>query len=218
MSNFELKLLANQDIGLVTDLASKIYEGENSEKYPEFRMGHDLNLEKEREKYFTAFMLPERFKNFNQRRAYGIYQDDKLVSAVGVRRHQAPFPSWSFSWLLSPSIGARFIPMFRFIIEELTKVHEAAGMNEYFVTYPEEREEVYSRIMLFMRERYFTFVECTVEKGTVSPYPFIRELMGITVPTYNMNLRRYILRRENTEPASEGGTAIRKAKNINETN
>lgn len=209
---YSLRALDHQDLSLVTDLASAIYDGVDPAKYPEFRVGSDINAEKNREQFFRMFMLTPDYADFNQRRAFGVFDDDgKMLAAVGVRRYSHT-PSWSLSWLLSPSLGARFIPLFRFIINELCLLHEAAGMNEFYVTYPAEREEAYSRIMLFMRERYFTFVECTLPAKTQSNYSLIRELMGFAVHPHDMNFRRYILRRPDMEPASEGGQAKRKKK------
>lgn len=208
--SYNLKMLEFDDHQAVVDLAAAIYDGVDQSKYPDFRVGFDVNESSNRDKFFRMFMLDPKFSSFKQRRAFGLYdQDGRLVSVVGVRRYDH-MPSWSLSWLLSPRIGAKFIPMFRFIIGELCKIHEAAGYNEFLVTYPAEREEVYSRIMLFMRERYFTFVECTVPAKTASAYEFIHELMGKTLHPHDMNLRRYILRRPDMTPASEGGQAKRK--------
>ena len=97
-------------------------------------------------------------------------------------------------------------------MEELCNIHESAGMNEFYVTYPTEREEAYSRIMLPFREKYYSFIEATIPNRTCSPYNLIHELMGQTLHPHDMNLRRYILRRADTEPASEGGVAKRKSK------
>jgi hypothetical protein len=113
--------------------------------------------------------------------------------------------------LLSPSVGARFIPIFRILIKELCEFHEKAGMNEFYVTYPSTREAAYSKIMLPIRERYFTFNECVVPKNERHPYGFIHELMGGTLHPHDMTFRRYILRRDNTEAASAGGTYTRRA-------
>ena len=112
---------------------------------------------------------------------------------------------------MSPSIGARFIPIFRILVKELCEFHEAAGMNEFYVTYPSTREAAYSKIMLPVRERYFTFIECVVPKNERHPYGFIHELMGGTLHPHDMSFRRYILRRENTEAPSAGGKHIRQA-------
>lgn len=207
-----MKPLGHQDLEQVTTLASSIYDHADPERYPEFRVGSDINAEKNREQFFSMFMLTPEYADFNQRRAFGVYDSEGImIAAVGVRRYSHT-PSWSLSWLLSPSLGARFIPLFRFIVNELCQIHERAGMNEFYVTYPAEREEAYSRIMLFMRERYFTFVECTLPAKTQSHYSLIRELMGFTVHPHDMNFRRYILRRSDMEPASEGGRAKRKKK------
>lgn len=211
--NFTLKLLDSTHKQEVYDLADKIYANEKlaTEKaYPGFRIGYDVDKDAERYRYFSMFMLEPKFKDFNLRRCYGAYDNnDNLIAVLGVRRHNETFPAWSFCWILSPHIGARFIVMFRQIIDQLCKIHEEAGMKEFYVTYPADREEVYSKIMLPLRERYYTFVETTVKRGEISAYPFVTELIGRIVQPYDINLRRYILRRENTEPESQGGKRIR---------
>lgn len=213
---YSIKPLDHDQLEVVTKLANEIYNGLDEDKYPDFRVGYDINAEENREKFFGMFMLPAHFIGFTQRRAYGVFdENNQLISAVGVRRYDH-MPCWSLSWLLSPKIGAKFIPLFRFMVDELCRIHEAAGFNEFLVTYPASREEAYSRIMLFMRERYFTFVETTIPAKTVSQFGFIHELMGKTLHPHDMNLRRYILRRPDMTPASEGGQAKRKLKQDNE--
>ncbi len=213
---YSIKPLNHDQLDVVTKLANEIYNGLDEDKYPDFRVGYDINAEENREKYFGMFMLPPHFIGFTQRRAYGVFdENNQLISAVGVRRY-SHMPCWSVSWLLSPKIGAKFIPLFRFMVDELCKIHEAAGFNELLVTYPSSREEAYSRIMLFMRERYFTFVETTIPAKTASSFGFIHELAGKTLHPHDINLRRYILRREDMIPASEGGQAKRKIKQDND--
>lgn len=195
--------------GLV-DFAEHIYANTDPDKYPDFRISNDIDDQGKRTKFFGAFLKPCEFNDYNIRQTYALVDENgNYQAAVGVKR--LPFmPSWSLSWLLSPMIGVKFIPAFRQIISGLCEIHEAAGMNEFYVTYPTSREEAYSRIMLPFRERYYSFVECTIPAYTRSPYHQIYELMGHTLNPHDMNLRRYILRRPNTEPASEGGKAIRK--------
>jgi len=189
-----------------------IYENAEADKYPDFKITNDINDDARAEKFFRAFIEPSDFNNYNIRQAYAVVDESGVYqAAVGVRRWDH-MPSWSVSWLLSPMIGHRFIPLFRQTMELLCELHEAAGMNEFYVTYPSSRESAYSKIMLPFRERYYSFVECTVPAKTRSPYGFIHELMGGALHPHDMNLRRYILRRPNTEAPSEGGRAIRQKK------
>lgn len=209
---YSLNLLEHSSLPLIVELANEIYNSEHTtdDRYPKFQVGMLLDDSDNREKFFSMFVLPPQYAGFTQRRAYGVYDSNNvLIAAVGVRRYDH-LPSWSISWLLSPKTGAKFIALFRYIVEQLCQIHEAAGMNELFVTYPAHREEAYSRIMLFMRERYFTFVETTISAKTLSPYKFIVELVGQTLQPYDVNVRRYILRRPDMTPASEGGQAKRR--------
>jgi hypothetical protein len=211
MSDRIIPLNSTHLTGLV-NFADGIYKNADPDKYPDFRISADIDDHAKRTKFFSAFLVPSSFNDYNIRQAYAFVNDDgEYQAAVGVRRW-GHMPSWSVGWLLSPSLGVRFIPMFRKIMDELCKIHEAAGMNEFYVTYPTSREAAYSKIMLPFRDRYYSFVECTLPAKTVSPYGFIHSLMGSTIHPHDMNLRRYILRRENTEPESQGGIVNRKFK------
>ncbi len=209
---YRLTPMTLDDLNDLVKFAEYIYENTDPEKYPDFKISNDIDDAEKRRKFFSAFMLPSEFNNYNIRQCYALV-DEKgtYIAAVGVKRW-GHMPSWSLSWLLSPMMGVKFIPIFRTIIEELCKVHEAAGMNEFYVSYPESRESAYSKIMLPFRENYYSFVECTIPANTRSHYSFIHELMGHALHPHDMNLRRYILRRPNTEPASEGGKITRRTK------
>lgn len=195
------------------DFAQYVYANKSdNNSYPEFKITADIDDAGTRKKFYSAFVLPAEFENNNIRQAYAVVNEaGEFQAAVGVRRFEF-WPCWSVSWLLSPKNGAQFIRMFRTIMHLLTEMHESIGFNEYFVTYPSSREAAYSKIMLPFRERYYTFVECTLPANTRSPYGFIHTLMGLGLHPHDMNLRRYILRRPNTEAPSEGGAATRLAK------
>jgi len=207
---YTLKPLEFSDLDFTVETALKIYENSDPDKYPDFKITNDVDRATRFQKFFRMFLIPSEFNNHNIRKAFGLFRDDECICLVGVRRW-GHLPSWSISWLLSPSIGARFIPIFRVLMKELCDFHEAAGMNEFYVTYPSNREAAYSKIMLPIRERYFTFIECVVPTNERHPYGFIHELMGGTLHPHDMTFRRYILRRDNTEAASAGGTHTKRA-------
>jgi len=207
---YTLKPLEFSDLDFTVETALKIYDNSDPDKYPEFKITNDTDRATRFQKFFRMFLIPSEFNNHNIRKAFGLFRDDECICLVGVRRW-GHLPSWSISWLLSPSLGARFIPIFRILMKELCEFHEAAGMNEFYVTYPSSRESAYSKIMLPVRERYFTFIECVVPKNERHPYGLIHELMGGVLHTHEMSFRRYILRRENTEAPSAGGKHVSKA-------
>ena len=204
--------LTSEHLGQLVKFALDIYENTDPDKYPDFKISNDIDDEIKFRKFFMTFLRPSSFVNSNIRQVYALEDENgQWIAAIGVKRHNV-MPSWSVSWLLSPRVGVRFIPTFREIMDQLCIIHENAGQNEFFVTYPASRCEAYSKIMLPFRERYYTFVECMVPAKSRSPYAFIHELMGSTVHPHDMHLRRYILRRPNTEAPSEGGKAIRREK------
>ena len=73
MSAYQLKQFNHNDLQQVLELADSIYDGVDPSKYPDFRVGFDIDQVKEREKFFRMFMLdPEKFKNFSQRACWGV--------------------------------------------------------------------------------------------------------------------------------------------------
>lgn len=207
MSNSLISLNIKHLPGLL-EFADHIYENSDPDKYPDFKITlNDINNTAKRTKFFSAFMLDPEFVDYDMKQCYAVVNDNgEYVAAVGVKRFEH-MPSWSLSWLLSPAVGVKFIPTFRVIVQELCVIHEAAGMNEFYVTYPSNREAAYSKIMLPFRERYYSFDECTVPARTRSHYSLVYTLMGEVLHPHDITIRRYILRRENTEPHSKGGTA-----------
>ena len=201
--------LTVEHLPALLEFATHIYENTEPDKYPDFRVSADVDDAGKNSKFFSAFLLPGEFNNSNIRQAYALMDSNGVYqAAVGVKRF-SHLPSWSVAWLLSPRQGIYFISTFRQTMKLLFELHENAGMYEFYVSYPSTREAAYSKIMLPFRERYYSFVECTIPANTRSPYGFIHELMGQSLHPHDMNLRRYILRRPNTEAPSEGGKVTR---------
>lgn len=199
---YRLIEINSDNLAPLLDFAEMIYQNIDADKYPEFRFSTDIDDAGKRKKFYSAFALPSSFANYNIRQAFVLVNDDgEYIMAAGVTRFEN-WPSWSVAWVLSPRNNFKFIACFRELIDRLTLLHESIGFNEFFVTYPSSRESAYSKIMLPLRKKYYTFVECTVPAKERNPYGFIHSLMGQTLHPHDMNLRRYILRRENTEPAA----------------
>jgi hypothetical protein len=87
----------------------------------------------------------------------------------------------------------------RFIV----RFPSSLGINEWYVSSPGGREESYRKIMRFLRERYITWVECTIPAGTRSPWPVYHSMLGYAIHNFDVNLRRYVKRRERMEPDEE---------------
>lgn len=195
-------------LAFVTDVYASIAP-KDLHKYPVFTFSKDVDDAGKRKKFYSAFVTSAEFAGCNIRQAFALVDDDgKCIFAVGVTRFEN-WPSWSVAWVLSHKIGVRFMATFRIVMEQLCKLHESIGINEFFVTYPYMREEAYSKIMLPFRDRYYTFVECVIPANKRSPYRFIFNLMGQALYQYDISIRRYIRRRDNTLPESEGGHIVK---------
>ena len=56
MSAYKLKQFNHTNLQQVLELADSIYDGVDPSKYPDFRVGFDIDQVKEREKFFRMFM------------------------------------------------------------------------------------------------------------------------------------------------------------------
>ena len=198
--SYRLIEINSDNLPSLLEFAELVYDNTDKDKYPEFRFSTDIDDAGKRRKFYSAFALPSSFANHNIRQAFALVDDSgKIIMAAGITRFEH-WPSWSVAWVLSPRNNFKFIACFRMLMQELALLHESIGFNEFFVTYPSSRESAYSKIMMPFRETYYTFVECTIPAKQRSPYGFIHSLLGQTLHPHDMNLRRYILRRSNTEP------------------
>jgi hypothetical protein len=195
LESYELRPLMIEDLPTIERYADNIYLN-NNKRYPDFalNLSKDLTDQQSRCEFFSAFLMPASYHDFNIRQAYCLKYHDETIAIVGVRRW-THWPSWSVSWLLSKNNGLEFIKYFRILIQHLCSVHEQANMNEFFVTYPSSKESAYSRIMFPFRNKYQTFVETTISAGQRSPYQFIHQLAGERLYQHDINVRRYILKR-----------------------
>lgn len=149
---------------------------------------------------FELFMVPESVKGHEWRKTLGVYDEGgNLIMAAGIRRLQHQ-PVWLLSYVLSTQKNMGMVRAFRSMILFLCDYHENIGINEFAVASPSTREEGYRKIMRFLRERYITWVECTIPAGTRSPWPVYHSMIGYAIHDYDINLRRYVKRRDKMDP------------------
>ena len=152
---------------------------------------------------FELFLVPESISGHEWRKTLGVYDaDGNLIMVAGIRRMQYQ-PVWLLSFVLSNQKNIAMVRTFRDMIMALCDYHESIGINEWYVSSPGGREESYRKIMRFLRERYITWVETTIPAGTRSPWPVYHSMLGYAIHNFDVNLRRYVKRRERMEPDEE---------------
>ena len=181
-----IRWLRYQERDLIKDLACEIYT-HKKENYP-------VNLAGNSEVYDLFLLSPTTIGWESRRVAVAVDETGKIHAAVGVRELHA-MPAWLLSWTLSSVSSASFIKVWKKMIKFLCEHYEAKGINEMYVVNPVDREEAYRRLMLFMRDKYWTFIETTVNHGNRCNYSLYYAFMGYTAYTYDINIRRYILKR-----------------------
>lgn len=193
---YHMKWLTHSDIPMIMQLSTIVYKNEK-ETYP-------LNLKpSDNQENFSniiqIFLVSDTYLGYDQRVVLGIFDDtDKLLIAIGVRKLLS-IPAWTLSWTISIIKTFSFLPIWKngllFIIDEMEK----NGYKEFFVINPTLKEKVYEKLMRFLRDRYYTFVEINIDKGNKTKHSLYWSIMGYQLYPYDINIRRYILIRKHNE-------------------
>lgn len=185
---YHTKWLTQGHRGDLLDLAGRIYS-DPKPSYPSI-----LNPESSKNP-IHYFLIPDTVINHQTRKVLGVFdQQDRLVMAIATRTIEYA-PVWMISWTLSTLKNAAFMIAWKQALDHLTGYFESEGINEFYVVSPCSREAVYSRLMRHLRDRYWTFVEIRVPPNTKPVYGLQWMIMGQHLYHYEINIRRYVLRR-----------------------
>lgn len=189
-----MKWLDISSLNDIKALVGQIYE-DSKETYP-IMLEPDLKI-------FELFLVPQDVNGSEWRKTLGIYDsDNNLVMIAGIRRMQFQ-PIWLLNFVVSSTKNISMVRTFRDMIIYLCDYHESVGINEWYVANPNDKEENYRKIMKFLRERYITWVECVIKAGERSPWPVYHSMLGHATHNHDVNLHRYVKRRDRMEPGEE---------------
>jgi len=184
---YHIRWITKDDADKVIELSRYVYD-HDKESYP-------TNLNVSNPNILSAFFMPDDVTGSHNRRAIGIFdENENLVAATGTRKMDF-IPIWVLSWTLSKIKTAQFSNVWKDQLEMLTEDFERQGINEFYVVSPTTRELAYKKMMRFMRKRYWTFAELTIKAGTKPMHGLHWIIMGNQLYTYDINIRRYILKR-----------------------
>ena len=189
---YTMKWLDKSDINLLKDLSNNVYS-RKKDSYP-----HALNASVAPQ-IFDLFLVPPEVTGSDQRRILGVFDSDqRLVMASGTRR-VVGMPAWSLSWTLSEISSISFVDVWKSHLSMLCSHYESIGYNEFYVVSASSRETAYRYIMRSMRQRYWTFVEISIPCNQKAAHSLHWSLMSYGSYPYDINIRRYIMKRgENT--------------------
>lgn len=184
---YNIRWLTSSELDKVIKLSANVYNNSSDSYGP--NLGPDSNI-------FKMFLISEDVIGSEYRKVAGVFSsENELIMAIGVRQmHNVP--AWLFSWVLSDIKTSKFVIVFKDALKFICNFFESINCNEFYVIHPATRENAYKHIIKFMRERYWTFIEMTIPKFTKCEYSFYWMLMGYQLYHYDVNIRRYILKRE----------------------
>lgn len=190
---YNMKWLSFKDIPTIMELSTLIYSNEK-DTYPiNLKPADNYN---EFTNIINVFLSPDDYLGSNQRSVLGVFDDSNtLIMAIGIRKLLVT-PTWLLSWAISSVKTASFIKIWRDSVTFICNTMELNNINEFFVVSHAEKEKVYEKLMRFLRTRYWTFTEIKMPKGKKTDYSFYWAIMGYQLYSYDINIRRYILKRE----------------------
>lgn len=183
---YNIRWLSYSEISLIKALAEEIYENGLETYGPNLHPKNTL---------YDLFLVPEEITGSNYRKVVGIFDDNQnLMFAMGVRQLY-DIPAWNLGWVISKYKNLKFIAGFKATLTFVCEYFENIGCTEFYVVHPASKEKVYQYILKYMREKYWTFVQCSIPKHTKSQYSFYWAIMGYQLYQYDIMIRRYILKR-----------------------
>lgn len=186
---YDIRWLSYEEQRLVIDLASNVYATQKS-SYPSV-----LDPKNVQNNPIHAFLTPDHVKNSSRRRILGLFDGTGELVMVVATRTIDYCPVWMISWTISTLRNASFIKAWQQALDHLTKHFESQGLNEFYVVNPVTREATYRKLMSWLRRKYWTFVERTVLANTKPDHGLHWLIIGQHLYQYDINIRRYILRR-----------------------
>lgn len=185
---YTMRWLGQLDIEMLKGLSTAVYE-HSKDNYPA-----SLNASSPSQ-IFDLFLVPPEVIGSDQRRILGVFDHDhRLVLASGTRALNG-MPAWLLSWTLSDIASAHFVDVWKSHLSVICSHYENIGYNEFYVISPSSREKAYRHIMKPMRQRYWTFVETSIPRNQKADHSLHWSLMGYGSYPYDINIRRYILKR-----------------------
>ena len=192
---YDIRWIRYDQKNLIIELSKDIYEKNSKVSYspnlnqaanPNEAMPHVLDL----------FLIPPAYLGSDQRKIIGVFdENNQLVMATGVRcllTNQA----WVLSWTLSKIKDFSFKKVWQQHVQFACEYFENIGYKEFWTVSPVSRESAYRSLMLPMREKYWTFVEFTVPQHQRTDFSLYWSLMGNRSYPYDINIRRYIMKRD----------------------
>lgn len=188
---YNLKWLTYADADMIQSLSNQVYNTDKS--------AYQTSLNTNRSDIFNIFLTPSNVINANQRRILGVFDHNgQLVQVTGVRQLKSS-PAWVLSLTLSNLRNYTFVKIWKMQLQFLCSYFEHMNYNEFYVTNPATLEETYRYVTKFMRQRYWTFVEATVPATTKAEFSLHYNILGYQSYSHDMNIRRYILKRDNND-------------------
>lgn len=190
---YNIKWLSFKDIPAIMELSKLIYSNEKDTYPVNLKPADNYN---EFTNIINIFLVPDTYLGSDQRSVLGVFDEENmLIMAIGVRKLLVT-PTWLLSWAISNIKTAQFIKIWRDSLNFICDTMELHGINEFFVVSPAEKEKVYEKLMRFLRDRYWTFTEIKIPRGRKTEYNVYWAIMGYQLYSYDINIRRYILKRE----------------------
>jgi len=188
---YSMRWLQHGERHRIQALSDHVYKNEKN-NYP-----NALNSAKS--SLFDLFLIPANTVDSDIRRVLGVFDDSgHLITAVGARSLKT-YPCWYLSWTISEVQTIAFVKIWRDIVQFLCRHYESQNLNEFYVISPCDREEAYRRLMQPLRTKYWTFVETKISSGMKPDFSLYWSIMGYTLYPYDINIRRYILKRDPDE-------------------
>ena len=181
--SIHIRRLVTEDLPVIEDMAAKKLASTNTAS----GIFEDMN----NTKVFKYFVLPSNMYGADKMRAFGYFEDDKLMAIMGLRCLDNS-PAWIFSFIVTAQDCTHSIRTIKSLMKFALDYQEESGFYQWFVVSKLEKFDAWQKLFNGAREKYHHYVYARVPANTMPKWLDHLKLSGGKLFPYDINISMYI--------------------------
>lgn len=140
---------------------------------------------------FKYFVLPNTVYGHDKMRAFGYFDDSKLLAIIGLRCLDYS-PSWIFSFIVTAHKCSNSIKIIKKLLSFAIEYQEKSGFYQWFVISKLEKFDAWQKLFASARDNYHHYVYARVPANTMPKWLDHLQFSGGKLFPYDINISMYM--------------------------
>ena len=181
--SIHIRRLVTEDLPVIEDMAAKKLASTNTAS----GIFEDMN----NTKVFKYFVLPHNVYGADKMRAFGYFEDDKIMAIMGLRCLDNS-PAWIFSFIVTAHDCTNSIRIIKALMKFALNYQEESGFYQWFVVSKLEKFDAWQKLFNSARDKYHHYVYARVPANTMPKWLDHLKFSGGKLFPYDINISMYI--------------------------